>query len=201
MANNFRIAGFMALLAGAAWIAWAVINTVTHGGLDAGPPSVSASLARAGRLLIAGFNLFLIPAAFVLWSWLRPGQAMRAGLITVCGLTSLCLWATAAVAQRITPPVEVTYLALSGIWWCGLGVMLWPRRRFFAAFTLILGVFALWDSLLTALWPIPFGLYLTAAPKLPLSMLWDFLIGGALWRVARASRLAQQFTMTLPTRP
>ena len=201
MANNFRIAGIMALLAGAAWIAWAVINTVTHGGLDAGPPTVSAALAHVGRLLIAGFNLFLIPAAFVLWSWLRPGQAMRAGLITVCGLTSLCLWATAAVAQRITPPVEVTYLALSGIWWCGLGVMLWPRRRFFAAFTLILGAFALWDSLLTALWPVPFSLYLTAAPKLPLSMMWDFLLGIALWRTARASRLAQQFTMTLPTRP
>ncbi len=191
MAHNFRIAGIMALLAGAAWIAWAVINTVTHGGLDAGPPTVSASLARAGRLLIAGFNLFLIPAALVLWSWLRPGQAMRAGLISVCGLASLCLWASAALAQRITPSVEVTYLALSGIWWCGLGVMLWPRMRFFAAFTLILGAFALWDSLLTALWPVPFSLYLTAAPKLPLSILWDFLLGSALWRTARAPRLAQ----------
>jgi hypothetical protein len=77
--------------------------------------------------LIAGFNLFLIPAALVLWSWFRAGQATARGLITVCGLASLCLWACAAVAQRITPPVEVTYLALSGIWWCGLGVMLWPR--------------------------------------------------------------------------
>jgi hypothetical protein len=191
MAHNFRIAGIMALLAGAAWIAWAVINTATHGGLDAGPPTVSAALARSGHLLIAGFNLFLIPAALVLWSWLRPGQTVRAGVISVCGLVALCLWASAAVAQRITPSVEVTYLALSGIWWCGLGVMLWPRMRFFAAFTLILGAFALWDSLLTALWPIPFSLYLTAAPKLPLSMLWDFLLGSALWRAARAPRLAQ----------
>jgi hypothetical protein len=191
MAHNFRIAGITALLAGAAWIAWAVINAVTHGGLDAGPPTVSASMARAGRLLIAGFNLFLIPAAIVLWSWLRPGQAIRAGLISVCGLASLCLWAFAAVAQWITPSVEVTYLALSGIWWCGLGVMLWPRMRFFAAFTLILGVFALWDSLLTALWPVPFSLYLTAAPKLPLSILWDFLLGSALWRATRNPRLAQ----------
>ena len=202
MANNFRIAGIMALLAGAAWITWAVINTVTHGGLDAGPPAVSTALARAGRLSIAGFNLFLIPAALVLWSWLRPGQAMRAGLITVCGLAALCLWASAAVgAADARRPVEVTYLALSGIWWCGLGVILWPGRRFLAAFTLILGAFALWDSLLTALWPVPFSLYLTAAPKLPLSMMWDFLLGIALWRTARASRLAQPFTMTIPTRP
>ena len=82
MAHNFRIAGIMAFLAGAAWIAWAVINTITHGGLDAGVPAVSASLARAGRLLIAGFNLFLIPAALVLWNWLSacgPPRPSRSG--------------------------------------------------------------------------------------------------------------------------
>jgi len=48
-----------------------------------------------------------------------------------------------------------------------------------------------WDSLLTALWPLPFGLYLTAAPKLPLSMAWDFLLGLTLWRANRTTRFAQ----------
>jgi hypothetical protein len=190
MAHNFRIAGVTALLAGTAWIAWAAINIQTHGGLDAGPPTVSASLALVGRLLTAAFNLFLVPAALALWSWLKPERPALTAVVSLCGLASLLLWACGAITERITPHVEVTYLALSGVWWCGLGVMLWSRLRFLGAFTLILGVFALWDSLLTALWPLPFGLYLTAAPKLPLSMAWDFLLGLTLWRAARTKRFA-----------
>jgi hypothetical protein len=69
---RLRIAGVTALPAGTAWIAWAAINIQTHGRLDAGPPTVSASLALVGCLLTAAFNLFLVPAALVLWSWLKP---------------------------------------------------------------------------------------------------------------------------------
>jgi hypothetical protein len=184
MARTFRIASIAAILAGASWVAWVAINMATGGGLDAGPPAVQEITARAGRALIVGYNVCLIPAALVLWRWLKPGRPELAALASVCGLTSLCLWAGGAAVERITPRVEVTYLALSGIWWCGLGVMLWSRTRVFGAFTLVLGTFALWDSLLTALWPVPFSMYLTAAPKVPLSIVWDFALAIALWRWA-----------------
>ena len=38
---------------------------------------------------------------------------------------------------------------------------------------MILGVFSMWDAILT-FFDVPFALYLTAAPKLPLSIVWDF---------------------------
>jgi hypothetical protein len=45
-----------------------------------------------------------------------------------------------------------------------------------------LGVLAEWDAVLTAFEPVPFSLYLTAAPKLPLSILWDFALAFVLLR-------------------
>jgi len=33
-----------------------------------------------------------------------------------------------------------------------------------------------WDAVLAAFEPVPFSLYRTAAPKLPLSILWDFVL-------------------------
>jgi hypothetical protein len=200
MGRSFRIASIAAILAGASWVAWVAVNMATGGGLDAGPPAVQVTTARAGRALIVGYNLFLIPAALVFWRWFKPGRPELAALASVCGLASLCLWGGGAATDRITPNVEVTYLALSGIWWCGLGVMLWSGARSFGGFTLVLGAFALWDSLLTALWPVPFSLYLTAAPKVPLSIVWDFALGAALWRLAaRVSRdnLAWQSLTTI----
>jgi len=46
----------------------------------------------------------------------------------------------------------------------------------------LLGVFAFWDAALTAFEPVPFALYVTAAPKLPLSILWDFALAYFLFR-------------------
>lgn len=56
-------------------------------------------------------------------------------------------------------------------------------------FTAVLGVFALWDAVLVALGPVPVWLLVTSAPKLPLSMAWDFWMGVAL--LSRARALAQ----------
>ena len=180
-----QFAGSTAILAGTAWIAWAVINIATHGGLDIGPPAIGARLALVGQLLTVAFNLLLIPAALIMWRSLGRAHPYLAAVVSACGVSSLVLWAYGVASQGITLHFEVTYLALSGIWWCGIGATMLPYRRFLGAFTIILGAFALWDSLLTSLWPVPLALYLTAAPKLPLSMAWDFLIGVSLWRARR----------------
>lgn len=91
-------------------------------------------------------------------------------------------WAYGGATHSITPALEVSYLVLSSVWWCGIGATLWPSNKVFGALTIALGVFAFWDALLTALEPVPFALYLTAAPKLPLSILWDFALGYVLLR-------------------
>ncbi|MGE5730746.1 MAG: hypothetical protein ACM37U_02335, partial [Gemmatimonas sp.] len=65
-------------------------------------------------------------------------------------------------------------------WWGGLGAHLRRRRPAFGMFTLVLAAFALWDAVLTACEPVPWSLYLTAAPKLPLAIIWDFWLAWVL---------------------
>ncbi len=139
-------------------------------------------MARTGALLMVGWNLFLIPAALVLYDTLVDSHPYRVRLATVCGLASLLFWAYGGATHGITPALEVSYLVLSAVWWCGIGATLWPRNKAFGALTIALGAFAFWDAVLTALEPVPFALYLTAAPKLPLSILWDFALGYSLIR-------------------
>jgi hypothetical protein len=175
-------AGNAALLAGIAWVIWSYLNFRTHGGLDAGSSVVGERLARIGQLLMVAWNLLLIPVALTLHDQLVSEQPARMRVATVCGITSLCFWAYGGATRGITPSLEVSYLTLSSIWWCGIGLTAWGSNRWFAGLTLTLGVFAGWDAALTALEPVPFGLYLTAAPKLPLSILWDFAVGLVLLR-------------------
>jgi len=176
-ADGTRGAGVAALFAGAAWVLWAVLNTRTHGGLDNGSASVGERIARTGTLLMVGWNVLLIPAALVLYARLVELNPDRVRLATACGLASLLFWAYGAATHGITPALEVSYLALSAVWWCGIGTALWPSNKVFGGLTILLGVFAFWDAMLTAVEPVPFALYLTAAPKLPLSILWDFALG------------------------
>lgn len=182
--SDERLAGVAALAAGIAWVTWAVLNARSHGGLDVGVPAVTERLARAGQLLMAAWNVLLIPAALALQQR-ADGRTERARLATVCGIASLLFWAFGGATHRITPALEVTYLALSGVWWCGIGAAMRPSTRWFGALTFVLGLFALWDAALTALEPVPFSLYLTASPKLPLSILWDFALAYILLRPAR----------------
>jgi hypothetical protein len=167
-------AGACALGAGLAWIAWIVINARTHGGLDVGPPAVGAGVARTGTLLMVAWNILLLPAALVLHGHLQTAAPARTRLVTLAGIASLLLWAFGGATRTITTPLEVTYIALSGLWWAGLGSGLRAEHRWFGTFTLVLAAFALWDAVLTSWAGVPFALYLTAAPKLPLSIIWDF---------------------------
>jgi hypothetical protein len=57
------------------------------------------------------------------------------------------------------------------------------ERRWFGVFTLVLAAFTAWDAVLTALVSVPFALYVTSAPKLPLSIVWDFWLA---WDLPRS---------------
>lgn len=175
------LAGACALGAGLAWVAWAVINSRTHGGLDAGPPAVGAGIALTGALLMVAWNVLLLPAALELHAHLEPAVPARMRLVTLAGIVSLLFWAFGGATRTITTPLEVSYIALSAIWWGGLGSALRAEHRWFGMFTLVLAAFALWDAVLTSWAGVPFALYLTAAPKLPLSIIWDFWLAWLLF--------------------
>lgn len=170
-----RLAGATAILAGLAMVGWSAANWMTHGALDSGDPQLGALALRTGKLLNVAWNLLLLPTALVLWTRLRGLRQQPLLLYTVAGAGSLFLWALGSATQ-ITPLLEVTYLFLAGVWWAGVGGVLRREARALGTFTVILGAFSLWDAILTFL-DVPFTLYLTAAPKLPLSLVWDFWIG------------------------
>lgn len=186
--RDSSLAGVAAALAGVAWITWAAINARTHGGLDVGAAAVGIRLGRAGQLLMVAWNVLLIPAALSLYSRLLTVHPERVRLSTACGLASLLFWAYGGATHGITPALEVTYISLSAVWWCGIGATMWSTSKWFGGLTLVLGVFAAWDAVLTALEPIPFALYVTAAPKLPLSILWDFALAVLLLRPSMSNR-------------
>jgi hypothetical protein len=181
-----RLASVCALGAGLAWVAWAALNSHLGGGLDAGPAAVGETIARIGAFLQVSWNLLLLPAALVLHAELQPTAPERMRVVTLAGIVSLLFWTFGSATRTITPVLEVTYLALSAVWWGGLGLSLLPSRRGFAALTLVLAAFAAWDAVLTSLVQVPFPLYVTAAPKLPLSILWDFALA---WTLLRARAL------------
>jgi hypothetical protein len=174
------IAGVSAILSGCAWILWAILNGVTHGKLDAGPPLVSDRLFKCGELLTVSWNLLLIPAALALWRRLSVHTPNLILLYTISGITSLLFWSFGGATHRITPALEVTYVLLSSIWWLGIGAALVPKSRALGIFSIVLGSFALMDGIFTMFEPMPFAIYVLAAPKLPLAAIWSFWIGGTL---------------------
>ncbi len=189
--NDYSLtAAGCALGAGLAWVAWVTLNARTHGGLDVGAAAVGEPTARIGAFLQVAWNLLLLPAALVLHAELEPAAPERMRLVTLAGIVSLLFWAYGSATRTITPVLEVTYIALSAVWWLGLGLALRPHRRAFAAFTLLLAAFAAWDAMLTALPQVPFALYVTAAPKLPLSIVWDFALAWVLFPMRRPRELS-----------
>jgi hypothetical protein len=175
--KTYLIAGVAALMAGAAWICWAIINGATGGLLDSSPETAGLRVAKLGQLLIIGWNLLLVPAALVLWKRVQQRDPDRILLYTVYGILSLCLWAIGAAARINSPMLEVCYLLLSAVWWIGIGNAIRRRHRIFGTFTIVLGIFALLDATLSFFEPMPFYIYVLASPKLPLGIVWDFWLG------------------------
>jgi hypothetical protein len=176
-----RTAGTAALAAFMAWLVWAAVNWQTGGGLDAGQPFISARLAACGNLLTVAQNLFLLPAAIVFRSWMARDDPRSADLYTLCGVASLIFWAYAAASGTNNPTVEATYLCLSGFWWLGIGQAIRGERKVFGWLSIILAAFTFWDAIVTYT-NAPFWLFVTAAPKLPLSWIWDLWVGVMLMR-------------------
>ena len=184
--RSFWLAGGAAIGAGLCWVSWVVLNAITGGGLDVGPPAISRGLARTGQALMVGWNVLLIPTALGLLRWLGVRRRGLLRLSTTCGILSMLLWAYGGATGAITSVFEATYLALSGIWWLGVGLVLRHERRALGLVTIVLGTFAVWDAAVVLLDPVPFWLLVSAAPKLPLSVIWDFWAGAAL--IERAMR-------------
>jgi hypothetical protein len=172
-----RIAGIASITAGVAWIIWIIINGMTNGGLDLGSPAINLRLAKLGQLLTVAWNLLLIPAVLVFWNDLRFQNTNLIFIYSICGILSQVFWAIGAAAHINSPMLEVTYLLLSGVWWLGIGIAQRDHAKWFGTFTAMLGVFALLDATLSFFEPMPFYIYVLAAPKLPLSIIWDFWLG------------------------
>src|SRR3982751_1101213 len=166
-------AGSAAILAGMCWIVWIATNYFAG---DC-TPSEAPRLTKLVQVMTAGWNLFLLPATAVLYHELKSENRDLAKVLTGCGMLSLLFWAYGGSSNTITPGLEIVYLILSGTWWLGIGGLLMPGHRYFGAFTAILGFFTLLDALLSFLEPMPFYIYVLAAPKLPLSVIWDFYLG------------------------
>ena len=174
------LAGVCSALAGVAWVAWIAINSRTHGGLDAGPAAVGEGLARIGSLLMVAWNLLLLPAALELESSLNPRGELAPRVVTLAGMVSLVFWAFGGATRTIGGTLETTYIFLSAVWWGGVGFWMLRVRPMFARFTIVLAAFALWDAIVSGIVGVPFSLFLTAAPKLPLSIVWDFWLAWVL---------------------
>jgi hypothetical protein len=172
-----RVAGLAAILSGAAWLSWAVLNGVTHGGMELAPPSGNARWFKIGELLTAAWNLLLIPCALALWRWIgarRPGLML---LYTVSGVVSLSFWAYGGATHGITPALESSYLFLSAVWWTGTGFVLWQESRAAGLLTIVVGMFTGLDCVMTLFEPLPDWVFAISAPKLPLAALWSVWIG------------------------
>jgi hypothetical protein len=68
------------------------------------------------------------------------------------------------------------------VWLLGTGAILCSRRRGLGILALVVGAFTALDAVFGLFEPMPFALYLLAAPKLPLAAVWSATLGVALVR-------------------
>jgi hypothetical protein len=174
-----RIAGILAFLAGVCWFAWAVINITSDDVLERAAAGSSATTANS--LLTAGWNLLLVPSALRLHSHLRNSHPKILLAATIAGVLSLTLWAIGGFTG-VSHNLETVYLILGTVWLLSLGLSAVENSRAFAYFTLLVGTITLLDAVFNLFEPIPFAVYLLAAPKLPLSALWSLVVGVFLFR-------------------
>jgi hypothetical protein len=173
-----RIAGCCAILAGLCWFAWAIANSVTHRGLELSPPG--SGLVRLGIFLTIGWNLLLIPAALRLFRASSSGHFSLSLVAAGAGILSLVSWSVGALTRN-THALEFAYLALASVWLLIAARLMPPGHRRLAGFTLIVGLFTALDAVFNRFEPMPFAVYVLAAPKLPLSAIWSVCIGVSLW--------------------
>ena len=163
----------------------------------AGLAAIASGAVQVGAFFLGGlglteeqgvllWNLLLIPAALVLGVSLVRRAPVAAAIATITGVTSCSLWAAAAASGASSTSIpEWSWIGLSAVWWLALGVALLPSHRALGVFTFIVGIAALGDVAVTlpetAGVVVPWEVYGTVGgAKLPLAMLWSFVIGVAM---------------------
>ena len=184
-ASSEQIAGVLAIVAGICWLTW-IAATSFSGTISSENTPRTAKLIQ---VMIAGWNLLLLPAAVIIFDKFQEKDRDAMRLFTACGIVSLLFWGYGGASGTITPGSEVVYILLSGVWWIGIGSRLFREQKYFGGFTIVLGIFSILDALLSFFEPMPFCIYVLAAPKLPLSIIWDFWVGIYLLR-PNGSKLA-----------
>lgn len=129
---------------------------------------------------IAAWNLLIIPTALYLGARLAAHGPLVSVASTAAGVAASLLWAFA----HDMPGVEPWWIGLAAAWWLGLGWLLRTERRALGLFTIVLGVSAAIDFVLTAL-NAPMPIYALGGFKIPLSIAWSLWLGIALLRDQR----------------
>ena len=158
------LAGFAAL--GAGFCALALLATQAVLRSEEAPPL---------HMLLAGFNLLLIPVAFHFW--FRLGPSLSLTIATAAGVGSLLLWTIHSWVQPMGE-LEPIWIWLSATWWLGLGAQLRPLHHKLGVFTIVVGLAAVLDAIVSTpgLNP-PFVVFaLLGAWKIPLSFVWAFAV-------------------------
>ena len=152
-----RLAGALAIGSGFAYLAYLFVGDATR------------------EQVITAWNLLITFAA--IWLGLRVAQrgSVLAILATSAGVLASLLWAFV----YHEPQLEPWWLGLAACWWLGVGLLLRRDRRALGTFTLLLGVAAAMDFVLTVL-DAPMPIYALGGFKLPLTIVWSFWIGGVL---------------------
>jgi hypothetical protein len=163
----------------------------------AGIAAIASGAIQVGAFFLGGlgltveqgvllWNALLIPAAVVLGVSRFRRAPVAATVACVAGVASCSLWAVAAATGGSETSIpEWSWIGLSAVWWLALGVALWPGHRALGGFTFVVGLAALGDVAVT--FPenlgvaVPWEVYGTVGgAKLPLALLWAFVIGVAM---------------------
>jgi hypothetical protein len=150
-----RFAGVLAIASGLAYVAYPFTNDMA----------------------ITAWNLLIIPAALWLGFRTAPRGRVLAAAATAAGVAASVLWALV----YHEPQLEPWWIGLAAAWWLGLGWLLRADRRRLAAFTLLLGVAAAVDFVLTVL-NASAPIYALGGFKIPFAIVWTFWFGWTLVR-------------------
>ena len=126
---------------------------------------------------ITAWNLLIIPTALHLGARLGAHGALISLASAAAGVAASLLWAFAHDVPRLEP----WWIGLAAAWWLGAGWLLRAERRALGLFTLVLGISAAVDFVLTAI-NAPMPIYALGGFKIPLTIVWSLWIGVALLR-------------------
>ena len=173
---------------GVAWLgigtflAWPAASGARPAGRVCGALAIGSGVAYlvypfTSDVAISAWNLLIIPA--FLWLGVRTASHGRllALASSTAGVAASLLWSFV----YHEPTLEPWWIGLAAASWLGFGWLLRHDQPTLARFTIVLGIAAAVDFVLTAL-NAPFPLYVLGGLKLPLTMIWTFWVGWALVR-------------------